>query len=82
MFNKMEIFEDVLIIGGITISISMIREILGIIILSLQIILILYKGIRLIIQRFKNKDYQGIEEDLKNTIEDLKNLSDKDKDGK
>ena len=82
MFNKVEIFEDALIIGGISISISMIHEILGIIILSFQVLLILYKGIRLIIQRLKNKDYNGAEKEIEQTIHDLEHLTDKDKDGK
>lgn len=80
--NKINIFEDVLIIGGISISISMIQSILGIIILSFQIALILYKGIRNLVKLIKGKEYDKIEETLKDTTEQLEHLSDKTKDGK
>lgn len=80
--NKINIFEDVLIIGGISISISMIQSILGIIILSFQIALILYKGVRNLMKLIKKKEYDKIEESLKDTTEQLEHLSDKTKDGK
>ena len=80
--NKINIFEDVLIIGGISISITMIQSILGIIILSFQIALILYKGIRNLVKLIKGKEYDKVEETLKDTTEQLEHLSDKTKDGK
>ena len=80
--NKINIFEDVLIIGGISISITMIQSILGIIILSFQIALILYKSIRNLVKLIKGKEYDKIEETLKDTTEQLEHLSDKTKDGK
>lgn len=83
MLNKLEIFEDVLIVGGVTISMTMLHEILGIIILSFQIILVLYKGIRKLVTLIKSKRYDEIEETIKQTTEDLEKLSDKtNKDGK
>lgn len=74
--------ENVSIVFGVTIGIAQIESILGIIILVFQIVLIIYKFVRTIINRIKNKDYDGIEEDIKDTTEQLKELSDKDKDGK
>ena len=83
MLNKLEIFEDVLIVGGVTISMTMLHEILGIIILSFQIALVLYKGIRKLVTLIKSKRYGEIEETIKQTTEDLEKLSDKtNKDGK
>ena len=74
--------EDVSIVFGVTIGLSQIQTILGIIILVFQIILILYKCGLKIYKRIKNKDAKGIETDLKETIDELEKLSDKDKDGK
>ena len=82
MKNTTNILEDISIVFGVTIGIAQIESILGIIILVFQIILILYKFVRTIINRIKNKDYDGIEKDIKDTTEQLEHLSDKDKDGK
>ena len=79
MLNKLEIFEDVLIVGGVTISMTMLHEILGIIILSFQIALVLYKGIRKLVTLIKSKQYDEIEDVIKDTTEDLEKLSDKTK---
>ena len=74
--------EDVSIVFGVTIGIAQIETILGIIVLAFQIILILYKCGMKIYEHIKNKDVKGIETDLKETIDELENLSDKNKDGK
>ena len=74
--NKLTILEDVLIIGGITVSISTIQSILGIIILCFQIALIIYKCIMKIVEHYKKKQYQAIEEDLQNAIDGLNNIND------
>ena len=80
--NITNIMEDVSIVFGVTIGLSQIQTILGIIILVFQIILIIYKCGLKIYERIKNKDAKGIETDLKETIDELEKLSDKDKDGK
>lgn len=80
MISKINILEDVLIIGGISISISMIQSILGIIILSVQIILIIVKGVMKIYNAIKNKNMDEIDNIMKETSEDLEKLSGKDKD--
>lgn len=82
MKNVTNILEDVSIVFGVTIGVTQIESILGIIILVFQIVLILYKGTRKIIEKIKKKDLDGIEEDLKETTDELEKLSNKDKDGK
>lgn len=80
MINKINIFEDVLIIGGIAISISMIQTILGIIIMSFQIVLILCRFVSNIYKHIKNKEYDKIDDEISDTTEKLKDLSKDNKD--
>ena len=73
------VLEDALIVGGVTISLSMIQTILGIIILSVQVVLILYKTGKTIYKAIKNKDPKAIEDALngaKGELEDLKDKTD------
>lgn len=80
--KQLNIVEDVLIGAGIMVSLIDIQTILGIILLVVQISLILFKGGRKIYESIKNKDADGIETALKDTEEQIKSLSDKNKDGK
>ena len=59
--KHINVLEDVLIIGGISVSVTMIQSILGIIILSFQIILILFKAGKKIYDLIKAKKYDEIE---------------------
>lgn len=77
--KHINVLEDVLIIGGISVSVTMIQSILGIIILSFQIILILFKAGKKIYDLIKAKKYDEIENTLQETqdqFEDLKNKED------
>ena len=77
--KHINVLEDVLIIGGISVSVTMIQSILGIIILSFQIILILFKAGKKIYDLLKAKKYDEIENTLQETqdqLEDLKNKED------
>ena len=82
MKNITNILEDVSIVFGVTIGLSQIQTILGIIVLAFQCILIIYKCCVRIYNHAKKKDLDGIEQDLEETIDALENLSDKDKNGK
>lgn len=82
MKNITNILEDVSIVFGVTIGLAQIQTILGIIVLSFQVLLIIYKCVVRIINHAKNKDLNGIQNDLEETIDDLQKLSDNDKDGK
>ena len=80
MNNKLfSIFENTLIVAGVSISLPMIESILGIIILSFQIILIMIKTIMKIKESIKNKNYQEIEEHVQNAQDEIEKLSGKDK---
>ena len=79
--KNINILENVSIVFGVTIGLSQIQTILGIIVLVFQVLLIIYKCVVRIINHAKNKDLNGIQNDLEETIDDLEKLSDKDKDG-
>lgn len=75
--KHINVLEDVLIIGGVGVSLSMIQTILGIIILSAQVVLILTKAIIKIVQLYKQKKYKDIEDTLNDAKGELENLKDK-----
>ena len=77
--KNINVLEDVLIVAGVSVSLAQIQTILGIIILSFQIILIIYKGVRRIIDHAKEKDFDAIEDDIKKTTEDLEKLKESSK---
>ncbi len=75
--TKLQVCEDALIIGGTAISLSMIHTVLGIIILSVQVLLILWKaGVR-IYNAIKNKNVKEITDTLEETKDKLTDLKDK-----
>lgn len=80
MVKPMEIIEDVLIAMGITISLSDIHQILSIIILVFNVIWILTKCGIAIYKKIKEKRYDEIAVDIKNTADELQQLDDKIKD--
>lgn len=66
--------NDCLIVLGTYIGISQIESILGIIILCFQIALIIYKASRKVYYLIKHKQYNQIEDTIKDTIESLEDL--------
>lgn len=68
-------FEDCLIASGITISLIDIQTILGIIILSFQVILILIKLGKRVYNAIKKKDITELEDAFNDGKEELTNLS-------
>ena len=79
--KHINVLEDVLIAGGIAISLPQIESILGIIILSVQVVLILIKAGTKIYNLIKAKKYDEIDDTLKETQDQLEDLKDKE-DGK
>lgn len=59
---------------GLSITIEDTRNFLGIIILVMQLILILYNVSKRIYKRIKKGEYDKIDDDIKEAIEDVKNL--------
>lgn len=57
---------------GISITIEDFKNILGIIILSLQILLILWNLAKTIYHRIKTKEFDKVDDDIKDAIEKLK----------
>lgn len=74
------IIEDVLIGCGITISLIDIQQILSIVLLCFNVLWLLWKFGYRVYQHFKNKQYEKIESDIKETIDGLEQLTDKTKD--
>ena len=77
--KHINVLEDVLIIGGVSVSLTMIQTILGIVILSCQIVLILVKAGIKIYNLIKEKKYKEVEQcidDAKGELESLKEKND------
>ena len=68
---QIEVMEDVGIALGIALSIDQIKTILGIVLLVLEITWLLYKAVKVIVVKIKNKDYKGAIEDAKKTVEEV-----------
>ena len=79
--NVLNILEDASIVGGISLSLTMIQTILGIIILSVQIVLILIKAGIKIYNSIKNGKIDEAVDTLEETQDQLEDLKDKE-DGK
>ena len=70
----LNVLEDVLIIGGVTISLPQIETILGIVILSFQILLILWKKGKRIYKAIKNKKPEEVTDALNDAKGELEHL--------
>lgn len=64
--------ENCLVGVGLAMGIANIETMLGIILVCIQIAIILGRTIVAIIDKIKKKDYNGIEEDLRRTEEEMK----------
>ena len=69
-----EKIEDCSIVLGTAFGLSQIQTILGIIVLSFQVLLILIKFFKKIYKRIKEKNFEGIENDVEETIDNLNKL--------
>ena len=80
--KHINVLEDVLVVGGVSVSITMIQSILGIVILSVQILIILYKAGRKIYDLVKQKKYDEVDDALDEVKGELEHLKEKTEDGK
>ena len=71
MLNKL---ENGLIILGASFGLAQIETILGIVILLFQIALIIYKGIINVKNSIEKEEYDKIDDNIEDVIEDLKEL--------
>ena len=69
------VVDDTLIICGISVSIPMIESILGIVILSFQIIMISIRGILKIYKKIKEGKMDEAIEEANKTVDDIKEIS-------
>lgn len=67
-------FENLTVVIGTALGLSQIETILGIIILCVQLVIIIYKGIYLIVKHIKNKEYGAVINDLENISESLEDI--------
>lgn len=79
--KHINVLEDVLIIGGTAVSLTMIQTILGIVILSCQVVLILIKAGIKIYNLIKHKKYDDAIQCIDETKDELEHLKEN-KDGK
>lgn len=79
--KQLNIVEDVLIVAGVGLSLVDLQTIMGIILLAVQLGLILFKGIRKILESIKKKDADGIEQGLNDIKDGIESITPKDKSG-
>ena len=79
--KQLNIVEDVLIVAGVGISLVDLQTIMGIILLAVQLGLILFKGIRKILESIKKKDADGVEQGLNDIKDGIESITPKDKSG-
>lgn len=79
--KQLNIVEDVLIVAGVGLSLVDLQTIMGIILLAVQLGLILFKGIRKILESIKKKDADGVEQGLNDIKDEIESITPKDKSG-
>lgn len=82
MKSPTNIVEDVLIGFGITVSLIDIQQILSIILLVLNVGWLLVKLVLKIVEHVKKKQYDQIDDDIKETIDGIEEIKNHDDDSK
>lgn len=67
--------ENALVLVGSYIGLSQIESILGIVILSFQVVLVLYKMGYKIYEKIKNKKFDEVDDVIKEGVDELEDLS-------
>lgn len=78
--NLTNVFEDVSIAIGLTISIDQIKTIFGIVLLAFQIVLIIWKVGTSVYKHIKNRELDKVEKDLQDGINQIEDLTKKSND--
>lgn len=82
MKSPTNIVEDVLIGFGITVSLIDIQQVLSIILLVLNVGWLLVKLVLKIVEHVKKKQYDQIDDDIKETIDGIEEIKNHDDDSK
>lgn len=82
MKSPTNIVEDVLIGFGITVSLIDIQQVLSIILLVLNVGWLLTKLVLKIVEHVKKKQYDQIDDDIKETIDGIEEIKNHDDDSK
>ena len=77
--KSINIIEDVLIVGGVALSLTNIYTIMGIVLLSFQIVLILIKAGIKIYQHIKNGKMDEAVKDIEDAQKEIEDVTKKDK---
>lgn len=77
--KSINIIEDVLIVGGVALSLTNIYTIMGIVLLSFQIVLILVKAGIKIYQHIKNGKMDEAVKDIEDAQKEIEDVTKKDK---
>ena len=77
--KQINIIEDVLIVGGVALSLTNIYTIMGIILLSFQIVLILVKAGIKIYHHIKNGKVEDAVKDIEDAQKEIEDVTKKDK---
>jgi len=80
--SPINIVEDVLIGFGITVSLIDIQQVLSIILLVLNVGWLLIKLVLKIVEHVKKKQYDQIDDDIKETIDGIEEIKNHDDDSK
>ena len=80
MQHLIKVLDNSCIVINTAIGLSQIETLLGIIILSVQIVLIIAKAIKKIVELVKKKDIEGAIKEGEDLVDKLNELKDKDKD--
>ena len=77
MLNRvlLDKLENVLLLVGSYLGLSQIESILGIVILSFQVVLVLYKMGYKLYEKIKNKKFDEVDDVIKEGVDELEDLS-------
>ena len=77
MLNRvlLDKLENALVLVGSYIGLSQIESILGIVILSFQVVLVLYKMGYKLYEKIKNKKFDEVDDVIKEGVDELEDLS-------
>lgn len=80
--SKQEISSSILGTLGITLSVQDLTQIVNLVLLILSVVNVLWVLFNRVREHIKNKQYQELQNDISNAIDEIKNSKEEYKDGK